>query len=238
MINGLYSGAAAIDILAKQQEVISSNLMHANTSGHRRLQAGVNQRFDLENRDANIDLGPEIENYTSDFTPGRQAQTGRPLDVAIGGDGFFVFDNEGKDFLTRNGRLFRDPESNLLINEEGFPLQGDSGPITIDPSIGDQEITIAPDGTISASGNALGKIKTLSFEDNQTLTPVGVAGFVPGKDSVVSDQAVQVTQFQHELSNVQPVSELIALIINNRQHEAVEKATRAISESLREYIRA
>ncbi len=52
-----------------------------------------------------------------------------------------------------------------------------------------------------------------------------------------SERSVQVTQFRHELSNVQPVSELVALIVNNRQYEAVQKATRAISDSLREYIR-
>ncbi len=46
MMDGLYSGAAALDTLAKQQEVISSNLMHANSSAHRRIQAGVKQRFE------------------------------------------------------------------------------------------------------------------------------------------------------------------------------------------------
>ena len=110
MLNGLYSGAAALNTLAKQQELISSNLMHLNSSGHRRLQGGVNQRFELENLDASIDLGPEIETIHTDFEPGRLNQTGRPLDVAIAGDGFFVFDNNGSDYLSRNGRLFRDPQ--------------------------------------------------------------------------------------------------------------------------------
>lgn len=237
MINGLYSGAAALDVLAKQQEVISHNLMHLNTSGHRRLQAGVKQRFELENLDANIDLGPEVELYQADFQVGRQLETGRPLDVAIGGDGFLVFDSGNNEYLSRNGRLFRDAESNLLVNEEGFPIQGDSGPITIDVNIADQDLTIAADGTIAANGQTLGKIKTVAFEDNQTLIPVGAAGFRPGNDSVESEQRVPVMQFRHELSNVQPVSELVALIVNNRQYEAVQKATRAISDSLREYIR-
>ncbi|QDT10256.1 flagellar hook-basal body protein [Planctomycetes bacterium K23_9] len=242
MINGLFSGAAAMDTLSRKQEVISSNLAHATTSGHRRVQASVKQPFDADNLDSTILMGPEIESYASDFSPGRQVQTGRPLDVSIAGDGFFAFDNSGgtgdSEYLSRNGRLFREPESNLLVNEEGFPIQGMTGAITIDPTIGDQDVVIAADGTVSADGNVLGQIRTVTFEDNQTLIPLGVAGFVPGVNSVVSEQPANVQQHQHELSNVQPVNELVALIANNRQYEAVQKATTALSESLREYIRA
>lgn len=237
MIDGLYSGASALDTLAKQQEIISSNLMHANSSGHRRIQAGVKQRFELENIDANIDLGPEIETYQTDFQPGRQLQTGRPLDVAVSGDGFFVFEDGATELLSRNGRLFRNPESNLLVNEEGFPIQGESGPISIDSNIADQDLTIAPDGTIAAGGNALGRIRTVAFEDNNTLIPVGVSAFTASSRSVESDRNVELSQYRHELSNVQPVAELVAMIVNNRQYEAVQKATRALSDSLREYIR-
>ena len=242
MINGLFSGAAALDSLMQRQELISSNLAHSNTSGHRRVQASLRQSIETDNPDSTILFGPEIESFSPDFTPGRQIQTGRSLDIAIAGDGFFAFDNSGgrgdSEYLSRNGRLFRDAESNLLVNEEGFPIQGDTGTITIDPTIADQDVTIAPDGTVSANGNALGRIRTVTFEDNQTLIPLGVAGFVPGPNSVESEQPANVQQFQHELSNVQPVNELVALIANNRQYEAVQKATTALSESLREYIRA
>ncbi|MEO1526932.1 MAG: flagellar hook basal-body protein [Planctomycetota bacterium] len=237
MINGLYSGASALDVLAKQQEQISNNLMHLNTSGHRRQQLAVKQRFEVENLDASIDLGPEVELKQVDFSEGRRVATGRPLDVAISGDGFLVFDDGNRDYLSRNGRLFRDAETNQLVNEEGFPIQGDGGPITIDPSVADREITIGSDGTIAAAGNAIGTLRIVAFEDNQALTPVGVTGFVEGNNAVEVESEARVVQFQHELSNVQPVSELVALIVNNRQYDAVQKASSAMSDALREYIR-
>ena len=237
MLNGLYSGAAAQNVLAKKQELISSNLMHINSSGHRRLLPAVNQRFELDNADATIDLGPEVESVRTDFTPGRVAQTNRPLDVAIRGDGFFVFDDAGRDYLSRNGRLFRDPDSNTLVNDKGFPIQGETGPITIEPTVQDRDVTIASDGTVSAGGVLLGKIQARAYTDNQTLTSVDVTGFRPGDDSVVSDESVAISQREHELSNVQPVSELVNLIVNSRQTEAVQKASRAISDTLREHIR-
>ena len=238
MINGLYSGASAMQSLAKQQELISSNLMHVNSSGHRRVLPAVRQRFDLNSPNATNDLGPEIEQVQSDFSPGHLKPTDRPLDLAIAGDGFFVFEQNGQQLLTRNGRLFRNPDSNLLVNEDGLPIQGENGTITIDAEIADSEITVAADGTVSAGDQEIGRIKTVAFADNSTLIPFGALAFTPGPNSVESDEAVNISQFHHELSNVQPVSELIALIVNTRQHEAVEKATRALSDTLRDYIRS
>ena len=237
MINGLYSGAAAMEMLARQQEVISANLMHVNSSGHRRTQWGVQQRFEKNNLDALIDLGPEIEKEARSFEEGRRVKTGRPLDVALHGDGFLVFDVNGTDHFSRNGRLFRHPETNQIINEEGFPIQGDNGPITIDATVSDRDLVIATDGTISANGTDIGKMKLVAFTDNQTLTPVGIASFTRTPETVEAETSPIVSQFHHELSNVQPVNELISLIVNTRQHEAVQRATRALGDSLREYIR-
>ena len=44
MIRGLYNGAAALDVITRQQELISSNLANLNTSGHRVAQFVVGQR--------------------------------------------------------------------------------------------------------------------------------------------------------------------------------------------------
>ncbi|MCR9296403.1 MAG: flagellar hook-basal body protein [bacterium] len=240
MINGLYSGASAMDVLSQQQEVIADNLMHVNTSGHRRKQATLVQKFVLDNQHASQDLGPELENLSVDFKPGRRVQTGRPLDVAVASDGFLVFENQeaGKEYLSRNGRLYRDPSSLQLVNDEGFPIQGENGPITIDVQVADQSITIMPDGTVSAEGRRIDRIRTVAFEDNQTLIPVGAAGFLRGEESVEAGFSVQLEQGFHELSNVQPVTELVSLIVNSRQFEANQRAMRSVSDALRDYIRS
>ena len=237
MINGLYSGASALDVLSKQHEIISSNLAHANSSGHRRVQSAFNQRFDVTNENASPNLGPEIRDVTRDFQNGRSVPTQRPLDVALNGDGFFVFDNEGDEILSRDGRLFRNPDTGVLVNEKGFPIQGETGPITIDPTVGDRDISIATDGTVSADGTELGKLRVVTFENNQSLLPVGVTGFKQNDNAQEIETDASVTQFHHELSNVQPVSELITLIVNTRHYEAVQKATRTLSDALQDYIR-
>ena len=238
MIDGLYSGASALRTLERQQELISKNLMHVNTSGHRRALASVSKRYEESQLDVSVDLGPEIDQVSQSFEPGRMATTGRPLDVSIMGQGFFVFGTGEDEFMSRNGRLFRDPNSDQLVNEEGIPIQGEGGFITIDTDIPDQALAIATDGTISADGEELGRLRTLVFEDNSTLVPQGDTKFLRGVNSVESAEPAILAQFQHELSNTQPVMELVALIVNNRQYEAVQRASRTLSESLSEYIRA
>ncbi|MCC9602943.1 flagellar hook-basal body complex protein [Stieleria sp. JC731] len=238
MINGLYSGAAAMQMLAKHQELISSNLMHVNSSGHRRVQPAVRQRFGDGSPELTIDRGPEVDKVTTDFRPGRLVDTNRPLDIAISGNGFFSFQNGDQEILTRNGRLFRDAESGELVNEDGYPIQGENGAIVVDPNIAEQSIGIASDGTVSANGNVLGKIQAVAFDNNETLIPFGAIAFTRGVDTVESEAPAKIVQNRHELSNVQPVFELISLIVNTRQHEAVQKATSSLADSLQEYIRS
>ena len=238
MINGIYSGASAMDTLAQQLDVISNNLANVNTTGHRRRVPGVSQRFDAEDPNLNVDLGPEITEVHRKFEAGRMESTERPLDVAIRGDGFLVFDRNGKEFLTRNGRLFRDPDSGELVDNEGFPLLGENGPISVQQDAADLDVTIAADGSVTILGNVVGKIQLRSFEDNQALIADGDSGFVAGPDAVERESTATLGQYTLELSNVEPVSELIALIVNSRQHQAIERVTKTISETLSEYIRS
>ena len=237
MINGIYSGAAAMDMLGQQLEVISDNLAHANTTGHRRRVAGVSQRFDQAIPDLNKDLGPEISDVEHNFRAGRIEITNRPLDIALQGDGFLVFDKEGVEHFTRNGRLYRDPESGNLVDHEGFPLLGTNGPISIQQDAGDLDVTIAADGTVAVAGAEVGQIRIQSFVDNQQLLVQGESGFVRGQ-AVEQESSATIAQHMLEQSNVAPVSELIGLIINSRQHQAIERVTKTISDTLAEYIRS
>lgn len=237
MINGIYSGAAAMDMLGQQLQVISDNLAHANTTGHRRQVAGVSQRFDPSKPSLNRDLGPEITDVEHNFRAGRIEITNRPLDVALQGDGFLVFDKNGEEHFTRNGRLFRDAETGNLVDHEGFPLLGTNGPISIEQNAGDLDVTIAADGTVAVAGNEVGQIRIQSFADNQQLLVEGESGFGRGQ-AVERESTATIAQHMLEQSNVAPVSELIGLIINSRQHQAIERATKTMSETLGEYIRS
>ncbi|MEM7457430.1 MAG: flagellar hook-basal body protein [Planctomycetota bacterium] len=238
MIQGLYSNAAAMDVLTQRQELISSNLAHMNTGGHRRSRIGVSKRSVPDFQGRIGELGPEVSIAKVDFSQGRLHRTGAPLDFAISGDGFFVVEGDGGELLTRNGRFHIDPDSNTLVNEEGFPAQGENGAIQIDSSIPASAISISANGTLSANGESLGKLRIAAFEDNEQLELVSATYFREGANAVAKESDASVQQYFMEMSNVNPVSELVALIVSSRRFEAAQRASKVISDTLRENIRA
>ncbi len=238
MIRGLYNGAAALDVITKQQELISSNLANLNTSGHRIAQFAVSQRENPQPNNLLNELGPEALELHTSFTNGRLHQTGRALDASLVGDGFFSFESPTGPVYSRGGHFYRNPDSGTLTNNEGLAVLGESGPITIPAEIGDSEIFIASDGTVSGGGREFGKLGVAAFTDNQSLIPVSQSIFKAGADSIQAESTAVVTQFNQEYSNGNPVSEMIKMIIGTRQYEAIQKASSTISEALREHIRA
>ena len=237
MINSIYSGASALNVLAQQHEIASQNLANVNTPGHRRFVLSV-EGFNLHDGAKQSGVGPEKGDLAIDFSIGPPNHTGRQLDVSLASEGFFVLENGNQErTYTRDGRFFRQPESGLLINNQGLTVLGESGPIKIDSSVPNHQIQIREDGQITADGRELGKLLVAGFEDNQDLIPVGQTHFkAPSQLQELTIDPI-VVQGSLEMSNANPVKELVGLIVGSRQYEAVQKATKSISDSLREHIR-
>src|SRR5690606_33060913 len=106
----------------------------------------------------------EGENGTN-FTDGELIATGRDLDVAVQGGGWFAVQGaDGKEAYTRAGD-FHLTENGMLVTAGNKPVLGDGGPISIPPA---QRIEIGNDGTISivpldGDPNALAVIERLKL---------------------------------------------------------------------------
>ena len=241
MIRGLYNGAAALNMLTQRQELISANLANMNTSGHRMSRMAVAQRDDPPSDGFINDLGPKTEQIQLDFTSGRLHRTDRPLDVSIVGDAFFKFEGPEGDLYSRSGQFYRDAQSDELKNSDGLRLvDAGGGAITIPANVGDREIVISDDGTITANGRTLGQISIVSFADNQSLDRVdqSQSWFRAGANTQTVNSTASVLQAHQEYSNGNAVSEMVSMIIGTRHYEAVQRVTKTISESLQEHIRA
>ncbi len=237
MIRGLYSGASALDIFSKQQELIASNLAHLNTPGHRRAVFSFKQQSDATGNQPGARPGAAIDRTSKDFTPGRHENTERPLDVAISGDGFFVFQGEQGLVYSRSGVLFRDPQDQL-VNGDGLPILSDGSPVTIPRGVSERQIVIDASGNISAGENSLGKLSVVKFDDNQKLLSETGTYFQAGDAISSPAEDVTIMQGARELSNASPVSELISLIVGSRHFEAAQRAMRTMSETMQESLRA
>ena len=243
MINGIYSGATALENYSRQQEVVSSNLAHLNTPGYRR------QLLTFEEHVAEVDgvvgsyPGSGVSSLATDFEAGPRKSTERKLDVSIAGDGFLVYQGEGAELYSRNGVLFRDAQGQL-VNGDGLPVLGQgNAPIVIPPNVSEFDIVIDPGGAISANGTEFGQLNVVQFDNNQLLNAGGgeldidsQIYFKLGEATLTPTENASVLQGYRELSNAHPVSELISLIIGSRGVESAQRAIRAISDAVKENI--
>lgn len=156
----------------------------------------------------------------ADLSSGAIRNTGRPLDVAVNGNGWIaVQDGSGQEAYTRNGSL-QVGINGLLVTSNGLPVLGDGGPITIPE---DSEVTIGNDGTITISTNnqfnaltAIARIKLVNPPDTDMVR--GDDGlFRQGSGQpAAADAAVTLTPAALEASNVNSVSALISIIDQSR----------------------
>lgn len=161
-----------------------------------------------------------IESEKTLFQTGTIETTGRSLDVAISGEGFFnITGEDGTTYLTRNGGFDLDTEGYLVLPGVGRVL-GSGGYIKVSGT----DIEIASDGTVSsASGAVLGKILVTSPADYATLKRTESGMFTFNGAAPVSAN-YQLIQNSLEKSNVNVNVELVNLIAAQRAFQSCSSA--------------
>jgi flagellar basal-body rod protein FlgG len=157
-------------LIAKMMGVdfVSHNLANVNTNGYRAQRMNFQELLNATTLNGVRPIGTQIM-----LAPGRLQTTGRALDAAIEGDGFFAVQlPDGRTAYTRDGQFGRDANGDL-VNGDGYRLiwQGQ-----IPPDTPDEAITINRDGTVTVrQGDALvdvGRIPLTRFAN-----PTGLAGY-------------------------------------------------------------
>ncbi len=228
MFRGLYSGATALNSSAQRHEVTSNNLAHVNSVGYRRAVFTMGEQ---SKPDSGAEA-PKAESGAVDFvSEGRYEPTGRTLDLAIHGEGFFQYQSGDQTIYSRNGVVFRNPDGQL-INRDGWPLIGADGPIEIPEDVPEGEIAISENGTVSVTGKVIGTIELIRFDDESKLESENLIDFRAGTAEASPVEDVRIKQGSRELSNVRPVIELINLIVSSRHYEAAQRTIRAIGDAV------
>lgn len=165
------------------------------------------------------------ERPATDFNDGPMISTGRDLDVAIAGDGFFaVIDQNGEEAYTRRGDLMITPAGEV-INGDGLQVVGEGGPLVL-PEF--ERINIGEDGVIGIrplGGGAEEFVEVDAFKlvnpDLQNMQKGTDGLFRPaeGDEVLPNDPVVQVLSGFREGSNVNAASEMIGILALSRQFE-------------------
>lgn len=233
----LYTAMSGARQSMEQQAVVSHNLANASTAGFR-AQLHAMRAVPVQG-EARLATRVSVAASTpgADFTPGPITRTGRTLDVAIDGPGFFAVQGpDGQEAYTRQGDFQVDANGQLM--SAGRPVIGEGGPIQV--PLGAQ-LFMGADGTISGIGmgedpDALAEVGRLK------LVEPGEAGVVRGGDGLFrtapdaqgqsaplpASERVRVVAGALEGSNVNPVESMVAMIDVARRYEL---QTQAISDA-------
>jgi flagellar basal-body rod protein FlgF len=226
--------SSSINALMKEFNIITHNLANISTAGYKRRCNAFSKSLEAQLAGGEKELGGDIAWNTSlDFSQGGMVETGRPLDFALNGKGFFVIETANGPLYTRNG-TFQMNRNGQLVNSQGQAVAGDGGPITIPGGLAPSQLSVSEDGTISSDGVTVGKFGLVDFGDNEgKLVPAGMSCFSMPDEDVVPQAAtnVSVRQGYQESSNVKMVDELVNMIMVSRLYEANMKFITAKKEA-------
>jgi len=214
--------AASVNVLIQEYYTITHNLANVSTVGYkRRFNEFVNALANREEQTGS-EGGEEITpKGVIDFSQGGVQQTGRPLDFALYGMGFFVIETPEGALYTRNG-VFHTNQQGQIVDCQGRLVGGQAGPIVIPSGTALSELNVSEDGNVSIGGASVGKLRLVDFGENQSqLVSVGGSCFQPPAGVLPAPAGeTSVKQGYRESSNVNVVEELVKLIAVTRLYES------------------
>ncbi|MBK8475538.1 MAG: flagellar hook-basal body protein [Opitutaceae bacterium] len=240
---GLYLGAAAMGALERWQETTANNIASSSSPGFRKREV----EFSMTGA-GTLPNGTDSGNTTQaaqfpssrvsvNFVPGQFVGTGRDLDVAIRGDGFFeVQTADGTRAYTRSGSFYTNNER-TLVDAQGNQVLGEGG-ASIQLLQEGGALAIAPDGTMSQGGRAIGKLTVQRFDDQQALVPMAGGLFAANGQTPRTVEQPSLMQGSLETSNVQPVEEMVNLIQISRAYEAARRVVTSRDDTMDKTMRA
>lgn len=234
MLSGFYTIASGMLASQRNIDTIGNNLENLQTPGYRGERV-INSSFDqtlmsrIEARGDQV-LGDGIgstvtvvDDAVSMFNMGNVKPTGRSLDFALNGDGFFnIRGEDGTTYLTKNGSFDIDDRGYLVLPGVGRVI-GENGDILVKNS----EFTVLEDGNIiDGDGRTLGKLSISTVNDKTELERTQDGLFIA--QGATNATNYKVLQNYLELSNTDMNTELTNLIAAQRTFQNCSTALQMI----------
>lgn len=203
-----------------KMDAIAENLANASTPGYR--SAFVLPKNFVGELNGRL-IGHQWRTGT-DLTAGAIRMTDRPLDFALQGDGFFVVRSELGEFLTRSGS-FEMSADGTLSTSGGLEVMGDNNePIRIPSGTRVETIVVGEDGTLSAAGKEIGRLRMERVEGEEQLRRVGSTLFIAASENRQPAEDTRVVGRALESSNSATFQELSDMMVLTRAVEAAQRA--------------
>jgi flagellar basal-body rod protein FlgG len=244
MNGAFYVGATGLQAQQRALDVVANNISNINTQGFKRSEVRFSELIgpvvqsdtaepDLIGRPLDVLNGVQAREAVRIFQQGDLRETGKPLDIAISGDGFIeLLGPGGETWLWRGGTL--------RVNADGF-LETESGLVLkalIEVPEDSVDLRIDRDGVVrslSAGAEAAEEIGTIALampRDPEMVEALG-SGFYRVPDDGELETAINgqdggvVVQGSVEASNVELTTEMVSLLLLQRAYAANAQSVQA-----------
>lgn len=229
-MRGFYSVAAGVFTQQENINTIANNIANATTTGFK-AQENISSSFGEHVVERMSELNEDkykepigggafitvnIDEHI-DFKQGAIADTGRSLDFAINGDGFFVIEEpSGNIVLSRDGQFELDAEGNLMLKDIGYVLNDSMEHITLSGS----GFGVATNGEIFEEGESVDQLALVFPNEGVEIFKVNEEVYSTGENQTAFEQmeegTFEILQGKLERSNVDMTEQLTKLIKSNR----------------------
>ncbi|GBR32551.1 flagellar basal-body rod protein FlgF [Gluconobacter kondonii] len=214
MENSTYIALSRMDAQQRAMSVVADNMSNASTVGYKRENVLFSDFLSHQHGSKQAE-GADTESYTQDratyrdFQQGDMQSTGNPLDLALGGEGYFQVRTANGVRLTRAGR-FEEQQDGAVVDESGNALlDRDGQPIVIPQT--DHRITISADGVISTETGEQGQIGIVTAQDDNKLQAEG-SRLLRTDQPTTAVERPNIVQGMVEGSNVQMMTEVTKMM--------------------------
>jgi len=224
MPGGAYSALSGMQARLADLDRLASDISNVGTSGYKSERAAT-VAAERPSFRAVLDSAVDVTTGSTrlDFRPGTIGTTGRDLDAAIEGAGFFVVNTPNGERYTRNGSFMRRSDG-VLTTSDGLPVVADG---TAQPpaqiKVGTGAISITADGTVKAGDVVAGKLKLVAFGSETDIERESGTRFRAKPGVTPAAATPRIVGGALEQSNVTMVDRMVALTEVQRTFEALQR---------------
>jgi len=229
MYKGFYDLTSSMLTQERRLNIISNNMSNTATPGFKKdLLMTTTFEEKLVTRTGSVDKSNSTtftaetsmiqvaDEKVTDYEQGGFDDTGRPLDAAIVGPGFFEIQTSAGDRVyTRNGSFTLDEEGYMFLQHIGRVMGNDGQPVML----GTDKISISDQGSVMnrETGEVLGQLGVVDFTDYTLLEKTGEGMFTDtGGAGAEQIEQPRIKGGTLERSNVIAMDEMVAMMTSQR----------------------
>lgn len=241
MIGGIYTAGSGMITRGKNIDIISNNIVNANTTGFKKDEMATASFDDYIGYKIGENGGEAIGVMTRGTTPGdvftffeqgAVEPTGRSLDLAISGSGFFTLQlADGTTALTRNGHFQMDANGYLVDTNGAFVL-GNNGPI----KAGTTDFQVTANGDLLINGEKAVTLRMTNPVSTDTLVKLSDSMFIDPSGTAGAAFAGKLTQGALEGSNINVTEEMANIIAQQRGYQSCSQAIKMMDQILQKTV--